>query len=351
MAIPQWLVLGPFLGGTPVTGPRFLCWRYPSDWSQVPSCKRYPSDWSRVPCQWVPQCLVPCPFPGYSNDWIPQPLPGRYPSNWCRSLPAVGTQVTVPDPFPGIPQWLISGPFLRGVLQWLVQVPFHRRYPSDWSQVPSQVVPYWLVPGLFLEVSQNRGSSGRTQLYPSQDWGTLSQPGLGIPSARTGVPSLGQDSDTPPLWTGYSTGGTPLAVSRRRTYLFHFSFLPFVYHILLSEALDTRDPPIICKTLKVMMTLANLDVDDGTGRMIKAGAALVPYYRQLLPVLNMFKMKNGKFLKTKSFFLLPCQQITFMMRIVTEKIQKPTALSKILTNRVSKTSPNHIIKFNGRDSK
>ena len=51
-----------------------------------------------------------------------------------------------------------------------------------------------------------------------------------------------------------------------------------------------------------MMTLANLDVDDGTGRMIKAGAALVPYYRQLLPVLNMFKMKNGKCLKPKQVF-------------------------------------------------
>ena len=70
----------------------------------------------------------------------------------------------------------------------------------------------------------------------------------------------------------------------------------------VAEALDTRDPPIICKTLKVMMTLANLDVDDGTGRMIKAGAALVPYYRQLLPVLNMFKMKNGKYLKKNQFF-------------------------------------------------
>ncbi len=59
-----------------------------------------------------------------------------------------------------------------------------------------------------------------------------------------------------------------------------------------AEALETRDPPIICKTLKVLITLANLDVDDGTGRTLKAGAALVPYYRQLLPVLNMFKTRN-----------------------------------------------------------
>ena len=81
----------------------------------------------------------------------------------------------------------------------------------------------------------------------------------------------------------------------------HTQVLSFVKHFV-AEALDTRDPPIICKTLKVMMTLANLDVDDGTGRMIKAGAALVPYYRQLLPVLNMFKMKNGKYLKTKPFY-------------------------------------------------
>ena len=64
--------------------------------------------------------------------------------------------------------------------------------------------------------------------------------------------------------------------------------------LCVAEALETRDHQIICKTLKVTMTLANLDVDDGSGRPIKAGAALVPYYRQLLPVLNMFKMRNGK---------------------------------------------------------
>ncbi len=50
------------------------------------------------------------------------------------------------------------------------------------------------------------------------------------------------------------------------------------------QALNTRDPGILVVVLKVMQQLVV------SGEMI--GEALVPYYRQLLPVLNLFKGKN-----------------------------------------------------------
>ena len=142
---------------------------------------------------------------------------------------------------------------------------------------------------------------------------------LGVPAPEGGVIPACTEAD-PPVnrMTNSSKNITSATTSLRpvKTLINHPShthFLSFVKY-LVPEALDTRDPPIICKTLKVMMTLANLDVDDGTGRMIKAGAALVPYYRQLLPVLNMFKMKNGKYLKTTTFFPI-LTKVVFKMSI------------------------------------
>ena len=49
-------------------------------------------------------------------------------------------------------------------------------------------------------------------------------------------------------------------------------------------ALNTRDPDVIQVTLKVLQKLVT------SGEMI--GEALVPYYRQILPVFNLFKSKN-----------------------------------------------------------
>lgn len=46
----------------------------------------------------------------------------------------------------------------------------------------------------------------------------------------------------------------------------------------------------MCSTLRVLQHLVK------SGDMI--GEALVPYYRQILPVLNLYKEKNGKFLQT-----------------------------------------------------
>lgn len=54
----------------------------------------------------------------------------------------------------------------------------------------------------------------------------------------------------------------------------------------LLAALNTRDPSIMCRTLKSLQLLVK------SGEYI--GQALVPYYRQLLPIFNIFKAKNCK---------------------------------------------------------
>jgi hypothetical protein len=54
--------------------------------------------------------------------------------------------------------------------------------------------------------------------------------------------------------------------------------------IPIKTALNTRDVDIICQVLKVLQKLVV------SGDLI--GEALVPYYRQILPVLNLFKSKN-----------------------------------------------------------
>lgn len=62
--------------------------------------------------------------------------------------------------------------------------------------------------------------------------------------------------------------------------------LPVVPQLVipLKTALGTRDPQIMCTTLKAIQKLVQ------SGDMI--GEALVPYYRQILPVLNAFRSKN-----------------------------------------------------------
>lgn len=52
----------------------------------------------------------------------------------------------------------------------------------------------------------------------------------------------------------------------------------------ITDALNTKNRQVMCATLKVLQHLVK------SGDMI--GEALVPYYRQILPVLNMFKEKN-----------------------------------------------------------
>jgi len=61
--------------------------------------------------------------------------------------------------------------------------------------------------------------------------------------------------------------------------------LPTIPQLIMpvKVALNTRDPEIICNVLKVLQKLVV------SGDLI--GEALVPYYRQLLPVLNLYKGK------------------------------------------------------------
>lgn len=54
----------------------------------------------------------------------------------------------------------------------------------------------------------------------------------------------------------------------------------------ISEALSTKDHQVMCTALKKIQKLVL------AGDMI--GEALVPYYRQILPVFNMFKNKRCK---------------------------------------------------------
>lgn len=54
--------------------------------------------------------------------------------------------------------------------------------------------------------------------------------------------------------------------------------------IPVKTALNTRDAEIVCEMLKVLQKLVV------SGKMI--GEALVPYYRQILPVFNLLKNKN-----------------------------------------------------------
>jgi hypothetical protein len=55
---------------------------------------------------------------------------------------------------------------------------------------------------------------------------------------------------------------------------------------IIVDALNTRHPDIVCNTLKVIQRLVtSADL---------VGQALVPYYRQILPVLNFFKGKNSE---------------------------------------------------------
>ena len=65
--------------------------------------------------------------------------------------------------------------------------------------------------------------------------------------------------------------------------------LPVIPQLIipLKTALNTRDKMVIVKCLKIIqaLVLCDVQVSGGSGLI---GQALVPYYRQLLPVLNIF---------------------------------------------------------------
>ena len=68
--------------------------------------------------------------------------------------------------------------------------------------------------------------------------------------------------------------------------------LPVIPQLIIpiKNALNTRDRGVICTTLKVLQHLVV------SGQMV--GEALVPYYRQILPILNLFKVINHFFIST-----------------------------------------------------
>merc|ERR1712157_651341 len=63
--------------------------------------------------------------------------------------------------------------------------------------------------------------------------------------------------------------------------------LPVVPQLIIpvKTALNTRDPELMTTMMKVLQTLVL------SGEMI--GEALVPYYRQILPIFNIYKSKNN----------------------------------------------------------
>ena len=65
--------------------------------------------------------------------------------------------------------------------------------------------------------------------------------------------------------------------------------LPVIPQLIipLKLALNTREKPIILKVLKVLQVLVNCDVAIAGGAGL-IGQALVPYYRQLLPIFNVY---------------------------------------------------------------
>jgi len=69
--------------------------------------------------------------------------------------------------------------------------------------------------------------------------------------------------------------------------------LPVIPQLIIpiKTALNTRDKEVIVKVLKILQALVNCDVALAGGAGL-IGQALVPYYRQILPVLNIFINNN-----------------------------------------------------------
>lgn len=69
----------------------------------------------------------------------------------------------------------------------------------------------------------------------------------------------------------------------------HHKVLPVIPQLIIpiKTALNTREKAVIVKTLKILQSLVTCDTADKGGSGL-VGQALVPYYRQILPVLNIF---------------------------------------------------------------
>jgi len=72
----------------------------------------------------------------------------------------------------------------------------------------------------------------------------------------------------------------------------HEKVLPVIPQLIIpiKVALNVRDNSIMCRVIRVLKLLVTCDCENGQQGLI--GQALVPYYRQILPVFNIFKNKN-----------------------------------------------------------
>ena len=68
--------------------------------------------------------------------------------------------------------------------------------------------------------------------------------------------------------------------------------LPVIPQLIIpvKTALNTRDESVMVRVIRVLQALVTADINAEGGPLI--GQALVPYYRQILPVFNIFKNKN-----------------------------------------------------------
>lgn len=80
---------------------------------------------------------------------------------------------------------------------------------------------------------------------------------------------------------------------------------PFSYRL---DALNLRNRQVICVTLKVLQHLVV------SAEMV--GEALVPYYRQILPILNIFKNMNGELSQESECLLSPEQRERFDVEFI-----------------------------------
>lgn len=73
----------------------------------------------------------------------------------------------------------------------------------------------------------------------------------------------------------------------------HDKVLPVIPQLIIpiKVALNVRVNTIMCRVIRVLKLLVTCDTDNGT-KQGYIGQALVPYYRQILPVFNIFKNQN-----------------------------------------------------------
>ncbi|XP_047530072.1 parkin coregulated gene protein homolog isoform X2 [Vanessa atalanta] len=87
-----------------------------------------------------------------------------------------------------------------------------------------------------------------------------------------------------PVCIEFTTSGKRLAWKVPIEKLDFHHYLPMFFDGLAEDALATKRPTVLCHALKCIQMLVT-----GCDRV---GEALVPYYRQILPTLNLFKDRN-----------------------------------------------------------